>query len=244
MNPPAATSLDSPSPLTVRPSFVRRLVVAFVLLALVSLGISIGGKWLGRSIALAGHSDDTTLREVVIGNDVLRVPANMIRFESARRDGIAERLDLYVRWPHMEGYSQAASADFNHAGGDNPIIFVSFEDRMMSRDMSGRFAPIYSSLIMRPGRAAPGGLTAYALRPEAGYVDEILIVGEEEAARPFVARCLSGEAARQSLAPCERDIHVGRDLNLVYRMPAGLAGSWREVDAAVLRLAERLLGKR
>ena len=237
---PSAISLAAPP--IVRPRFLRRVAAGFALLALLSLAISIGGKWAGHAIVLAGHSDDTTMREVVIGNDVLTVPANMIRFEEARRDGIAGRLDLYVRWPQMDGYSNEASDDFNHADGRRTILFISFEDRVMTRDMSDRFQPIYSSLIVRPGRAGPAGLTAYPLRPEAGYVDEVLVVGDEQAARPFVARCLSGQAAQQSLAPCERDIHVGRDLNLVYRMPAELAGSWREVDAAVMELAGRLLG--
>jgi hypothetical protein len=221
--------------------FPRRVFAVFALLAALSLGISVAGQWAGRAIALAGHSDDPTTREIVIGNDVLVVPANMIRFEAARRDGIADRLDLYIRWPQLDGYSTEASDDFNHAHGGRSVIFLSFEDRMMSRDMSGRFGPIYSSLIVRPGKAAPAGLTAYALKPEVGYVDEMLIVGDESSARPFVARCLSGEAARQSLAPCERDIHVGRDLNLVYRMPAELAASWRDVDAAVTRLAASFL---
>ena len=221
---------------------MRRVFIAFALLAAASLGISLAGKWAGHSISMAGHTDDPTTREIVIGNDVLVVPANMIRFDGARRNGIADRIDLYVRWPQMDGYSRTASDDFNHADGSRAIIFVSFEERVMSRDMSGRLAPIYSSLIEPQPRPGPGGLSVYTLRPEAGYLDEVLIVGDETATRPFVARCLSGEAARQSLAPCERDIHVGRDLNLVYRMPAELAGSWREVDAAVARLADTLLG--
>ena len=53
------------------------------MLALLSLLISVGGNWLGRSIALAGHTDDTTIHEIVIGNNVISVPANAIRFERA-----------------------------------------------------------------------------------------------------------------------------------------------------------------
>ncbi|TGV29242.1 hypothetical protein EN811_30065, partial [bacterium M00.F.Ca.ET.168.01.1.1] len=100
--------------------------------------------------------DDTTVRQVVMGNNVIGVPSNFIRFDQARRDGIASRLDLYLRYPEMDGYSTAARDDFNHAT-TKKIVFLSFEPRMMSRDMSGRFAPIYSALIEKPGTAGPGG---------------------------------------------------------------------------------------
>ncbi len=50
----------------ISPSFVMKVFYVFAALALLSLAISVGGKWFGRSIALAGHTDDTTLREIVI----------------------------------------------------------------------------------------------------------------------------------------------------------------------------------
>ena len=217
----------------VRASFALRVFAAFAALALLSGAISVAGKWAGRSIAMAGHTDDATPYEIVIGNDVLSVPANMIRFDGSRRDGIAARLDLYLRWPQMDGYSAEAKDDFNHAGDTRNILFLSFEERMMSRDMSGRYEPIYRALVEGPGRAAPGGLTVYPFSPRSGYVDEVLVVGKEAAEAPFVMRCLSGTAMRESLAPCERDIHVGQGLTLTWRMPAELAGSWREVETAI-----------
>lgn len=225
----------------VRSSFMLKVFYACAALALVSAAIFVAGTWAGRSIAMAGHTDDTRLHEIVIGNNVLSVPANAIRFESARRDGVASRLDLYLRWPQMDGYSEEARDAFNHAGGRRDILFLSFEEQMMSRDMSGRLEPIYRALIEGPGRAGPAGLTVHAFSAESGYVDEVLIVGDDHGERPFVARCASGEAARQSLAPCERDIHVGDGLSLVYRMPAELAPSWREVEQAVREAATRFL---
>lgn len=222
---------------------MMRVFIAFAALAVFSAGISVAGKWAGRSIVMAGHSADTSLREIVIGNDVLSVPANMIRFDASRRDGVAARLDLYLRWPQMDGYSDAARNDFNHANGSRNILFLSFEERMMSQDMSGRLEPIYRAVIEASGRPGPGGLSVHSFSEHSGYGDEVLVVGDANGAKPFVMRCLAGEAARESLAPCERDIHVGHDLALTYRMPAGLAGSWREIDAAVRKFAERLLQK-
>lgn len=217
----------------VRASFMLRVFVVFACLALLSVAISVAGKWAGRSIALAGHTDSRAVHEVVIGNDVLALPANAIRFEASRRDGVAARIDLYLRWPDLEGYREDVRDDFNHAGGSRSILFLTIDERIMSRDMSGRLGPIYDRVIVQPGRRGPAGLTVHEFLPGTGYVDEVLVVGQQEGVRPFVARCLSGAAAADSLAPCERDVHVGRGLSLTYRFPAGLAEHWRELDAAV-----------
>ncbi|MEO3999100.1 hypothetical protein [Mesorhizobium sp. CAU 1732] len=231
-------------PVPVRSSFMLKVFLTFVLLALLSVAISIGGRMVGRTIAMAGHTDDLTVHDIVIGKDTLAVPANMIRFDASRRSGVTQRLDLYLNWPLLEGYSNEARDDFNHTGDTRNILFLSFEERMMSRDMSGRLEPIYRALVEGTGRPGPGGLTVYSFSEKSGYMDEILIVGDGDTDTPFVARCLSGDASRESLAACERDIHLGNGLSLSYRMPAELAGSWRDVDAAIREKAESFIVKR
>lgn len=213
-------------------AFMVRVFYAFAVLALLSVAISLGGKWYGRTIAMAGHTDDTTIHEVVLGNDVLAVPANAIRFEAARRSGVAERLDLYLHWPEMTGYSAAAAADFNRVGDDGRILFLRFEPRLMSRDMSGRYEPIYRKLVDPAGTHGPAGVTFYRFKDKVGYLDEVLAVAKGQA-EPFVARCLTGAAAENSFAPCERDLHVGDFLSLTYRFPLGLLARWEALDAAV-----------
>lgn len=212
---------------------MRKALYVFAALVLLSVAINVGGKWLGRTIALAGHTDDRTVHEIVIGNNVLAVPANAIRFDKARHDGVASRLDVYLRWPDMEGYTATARDDFNNASASRRILFVSFEQRMMSRDMSGRFAPIYSSLIKLPGTPGPGGLMLYDFTDKSGYMNEVLAVATRPGEDPFVARCLSGQSAEESLAPCERDIHLGDDLSLSYRFPRELLGDWQELEAGI-----------
>ncbi|TPL94805.1 hypothetical protein FJ960_27310 [Mesorhizobium sp. B2-3-11] len=236
-----AAIADGPELTVVDSMLMKRVFYAFAALAVLSIVISLGGKWFGRSIAMAGYSDDATVREVVIGNNIITVPANFIRFEQARRDGIASRLDLYLRYPQMDGYSEASRDDFNHAGANRNIIFLSFEQQMMSRDMSGRFGPIYSALIVQPGIPGPGGTTVYGFNEKSGYLNEMLVVGKRGGKDLFVARCLSGPSAGESLAPCERDIHVGDDLSLTYRFPKEFLGDWQTLDAAIAAEAGRIL---
>jgi hypothetical protein len=222
-------------------AFMLRAFYAFAALAVLSAGISVAGKWLGRAIALACHTEDTTIHEIVIGNNVLAVPANAIRFDRARRDGVAERLDLYLRWPDMGGYSAAARDDFNNTGAEKTILFVSFEEQTMSRDMSGRFDPIYRSLIVEPGVPGQGGTTLYGFNENSGYMNEVLAVAERPGQAPFVARCLSGANADDLAAPCERDVLIGDNLSLSYRFARELLPGWRALDAAVLASAARFL---
>ena len=107
------------------------------LLRLRRLGAAVAGDQCRRQvrpaagIAMAGHTDDASLHEVVIGNNVIAIAANAIRFERARRDGIASRLDVYLHWPDLEGYSEAHRNDFNHTGGTRRIVFLSFEERVV-----------------------------------------------------------------------------------------------------------------
>jgi len=227
------TATVSPTIRAIDSSFLLKVFYGFAALAVLSFAISVGGKWLGRSIALAGHTDDPTVREIVIGNNVIAAPANTIRFDRQRHDGVATRLDLYLRWPQLDGYTNAARDDFNNANGSRTILFLSFEERIMSRDMSGRLEPIYAPMLVRPGQPGPGGITLYAFDEKSGYLNEVLAVAYENTGAPFVARCLAGESAAESLAPCERDIHLGDNLSLTYRFPRELLGDWEKLDKAI-----------
>jgi hypothetical protein len=241
MKQASALAPEQPVPAAVSSSFMMKVFWIFAVLALLSLGISAGGKWLGRSIALAGHTDDATPHEIVIGNNVISTAANMIRFDRQRRDGVAGRLDLYMRWPALDGYSDAARDDFNHAKNSRNIIFLSFEERMMSRDMSGRLEPIYLPMLVSPGQPGPGDTTLYAFDEKSGYLNEVLAIATRAESEPFVARCLQGDSAAESLAPCERDIHLGDNLSLSYRFPRELLGDWRKLDAAIRAKAAAML---
>lgn len=221
---------------------MAKVFYCFMALGLLSVAIALGGKWLGQTIAMAGNTTDTTMHEIVIGNNVIAVPANTIRFADARHDGIASRLDVYLRYPQMDGYSEIASDAFNHANGAaKSILFLNFAEQVMSRDMSGRFAPIYSKLIEKPGTPGPAGIIFYDFAEKTGYLNERLAVAQRPGEEPFVARCLAEPEAEDSLAPCERDVLVGDGLSLTYRFPLELLGDWKALDSALAAEMRRIV---
>ena len=208
-------------------------------LALLSLGLTIAGHYLGHTISLGGHTEDATPQEIVIGNNVLELPANMIRFDKQRRNGVTERVDLYLHWPDMLGYQPAFLADFNGSGPEKRLLFLTFEPRATSEDMSGRYGPIYSTLTEDPGSKGPAGLTIQKFRADSGFVNEELVVSPEQAGHaPFVARCLDEESSKSNLASCQRDIFLGEDLQLTYRFPREMLGDWQKLDQQIWAFAE------
>lgn len=223
------------------PIFVRRVFLVFLALALLSVVISLAGRHYGRQIALAGHTESTHRHEIVLVNNVLSVPANAIRFEQDRRDGVAHRLDLYLSWPEMEGYTAARRNAFNHGEERDRIIFLGFEPQLMSRDMSDRYALIYESLIEPVAIGTEGDVAIHAFRDKSGYANEVLAIAPRDGRSPFVARCLDGDVGRSSLAPCERDLLAGDGLSLTYRFPRHLLKDWRSLDEAVSQVAASYL---
>jgi hypothetical protein len=81
----------------------------------------------------------------------------------------------------------------------------------------------------------------YGFSEKSGYLNEVLAVAGRPGKDPFVARCLSGPTAEESLAPCERDIQVGDSLSLTYRFPREFLGNWQALDAAIVAKATDVL---
>lgn len=233
-----APPLSSASMIEERPlvssGFVYRLTAGVAVLAALTVAITIGGHWLGEKISLAGHTIDTKPISVTIGDDTIRLAANTIRFPSERVDGTAERVDLYLTWPQMQGYSEADRMRFDDISQSSSLIFLQMSQSTMSRDMSGRLEPIYSQLMDGAAYAGPFDLTAHRLRADAGYNGEVLLTAPRPGEPDYAVRCLlPSSPALATSGDCQRDVKVGKDLSVLYRFSSNQLGDWRAMDAAV-----------
>ncbi len=87
---------------------MMKVFYAFAALALLSVAISVGGKWYGdRSPWPATPTTPDPPRGRHRQQCDLALPANAIRFETRAPRRHRDRLDLYLRWPDMEGYTDA-----------------------------------------------------------------------------------------------------------------------------------------
>lgn len=211
-----------------------RLTLTVILLIIITLAISIGGRWLGQGMALGGHSESGAILTVTIGEDTLKVPENTVRFAEQRRSGTAERVDLYLTWPGMMGYSSEQRDSFDNIERPDTLLFLQISQSTMSKDMSGRLTPIYTQLFDGPSEPYGNGLTLHHLKNTSGYGQEVLLTAEHQSQPTYAVRCLlpsTGE--RATSGDCQRDIHVGRDLTVLYRFSSSLLKDWDHIDAAV-----------
>tara|TARA_R110002020_G_scaffold21450_6_gene72871 strand:- start:6127 stop:6861 length:735 start_codon:yes stop_codon:yes gene_type:complete len=227
------------------PRFVWKLTAVVAVLCLVTLAIALTGRMIGHSISHAGNTADTTLYEIVIGNDVLSLPANVIRFESQRVSGVQNAVDTYFSWPGMNGYSEANRSIFTQTGSADGLVFARIAQATMSRDMSGRFTPIYKRLTDGVPVAGPSGLDSFRLRSGAGYANELMYVERTDSAEPYAIRCLVEDTAQEpefnTRTGCQRDISIGQDLSVTYRFSIDLLPHWRDIERDVRARLEQAL---
>ncbi|APG90841.1 hypothetical protein [Sinorhizobium americanum] len=216
------------------PRLAYMVIAAVGLLATLVLAISLSTPWLGEKLARAGHTSSRESLDIFIGQDHLRLPANVIRFDSQRATGVAERVDLYLTWPTLEGYSDATRHVFNDVDQPERLIFIQISQSTMSRDMSGRLEPIYRHILEESAQLGPAGLTKYDAKPSSSYAGEAFFAAARPGRPPFALRCLlPGSPATSTSADCQRDFHAGKDLSILYRFSAKLLPEWQAIDASL-----------
>jgi hypothetical protein len=219
-----------------------KIVGGLAALCLASILLSYGATRYGAWLAQDGRTESEDPVAVTIGQDTLVAPANMLRFPEQRKNGPAEQVDLVVTWPEMKGYTAASAHRFNQTSDDGNLLFLQYSQSVMSRDMSGRLEPIYKRLFSGDPQPGPAGLSVHRLDPKAGYGEEVILTGDETSEHPFVARCILPRSEKDATSSdCQRDIHVGRDLTLLYRFSSALLPEWRALDRTVRRFSEERL---
>jgi hypothetical protein len=228
------------------PESFRNLFIAMLIIGLISVLISVSGRMFGGQVMLGGNSTNTATHEIVIANAVLNVPENYIRHSDQRSSGVKAELDLYAVLPSLQGYSAKNRTLFNNEqNAESQLLFITIEPQQMSRDMSGRFDPIYRQLIEPTSEnTATEGLESYTFKKDrAVFANERLFVGAMAEGKPFVARCITGIDGDQAIAPCERDVFLANDLSVKYRFPFWLLKDYRTLDAQVTGLIEKMIVK-
>ncbi|PST24567.1 hypothetical protein C7U60_08020 [Mesorhizobium plurifarium] len=213
---------------------VYKAAALVVILFVLTTALSFSGRWFGEYLAQAGHTASRETYDIFIGQDHLRLPANVIRFENQRATGIAERVDLYLTWPGLQGYSEETRPLFDDITRPENLIFLQIAQSTMSRDMSGRLAPVYRHVLQDTPQAGPGGLTRYDAEPDSSYAGEAFFTAERDGRAPYVLRCVLPESpAASTSADCQRDVHMGKDLIILYRFSSRLLPQWRTIENSI-----------
>lgn len=235
------TATPEPKPL-VSQGFIWKTMLVIFIFAVLTIAVSLAGRWMGQRIAMGGHSVSTSLSTIIIEGERLNIPVNAIRFDNQRAGGKTDRLDLYLLWPQMEGYSTDNRRHFNDTENAEKMVFLTIRPVSMPIDMSQRLQPVYRRLIDPSGVRLENGLTQYRFAKDTRYVGELLYVGERPGQDPFVVRCLEETASPKGSRNCMRDISFGNNLSADYRFSAKLLPHWKELDTAIYSYANDARG--
>jgi hypothetical protein len=196
--------------------------------------------WYGQSAKAVGHTTSSDNFDIAIGQDRLKLAANTIRFETQRKQGKTERVDMYLTWPQLAGYSEENHELFDGQTNSGKVIFLQLSQSTMSRDMSGRFEAIYSHLVLGEPQDIKYGLKLYRFKPDAGYGDEVLLTAKRDGLPDYVVRCLMPTPQRPSTSgDCQRDVRLGQDLTVLYRFPVGLLNQWQALDDGLVNYLQQ-----
>jgi len=211
------------------------MLLVVVVMSVLIFSFAISANYFGTNAKKTGSTSDLSIKQIIVGNDVLNIPANVFRFEKQRQATTSKRLDLFYYWPGFQGYSVATHNLFYGADSSTEnLIFSTIENRTMQFDMSARLQPVYSKLLEGEQKTSVGGLIYQRLRPEAGYSGEELHY-QAEIQQPYVVRCQRIENGGIT-ASCMRDIHIGKGLAASYRFSRKLLPHWRAIEATMQKL--------
>ena len=233
----SAADENAPEPL-ISNRLLFRITAVIGLLAALAAALSVAGREFGEELVLGGNTESREIHRIIVGQDMLTLPANMIRFEAQRKSGRAESVSIYLSWPALEGYGRDNAAVFSDPHRSDRLIFAEFSQSVMSRDMSGRVEPIYSKLFAGEATKGPAGLTIHKLSKKSGFGDERLLTAKLADGSVYAVRCLlPADDQPATSADCLRDVRAGRDLTLLYRFSSALLPQWQEIDRAVRNFA-------
>lgn len=223
---PASNPAKTKSLVTSR--IVSTLLKLTFLLLIVSIILFSAANYFGDGISRGGHSVSNEKLEIVLGNEVLHVPENFIRYSHQRRRGLHQKLELYIHWPSLSGYADDLSEAFNESSEYSNLIFVTLEKRSMAYDMSGRISSIYKRFFVGDPAPYSAGLVQQSLSAEGGFIDEDLYYAAGSP-YPFATRCVR-ENSKVGTPYCLRDIHISKDISVTYRFHKRLLPDWISID--------------
>lgn len=218
---------------------LKLIVIFSIVLALLVVTIKLLAGYAGAELIRAGHTTSTQIHRVIINRDIASLPANMIRYPSQRRIKESKKLDLYVHWPTLDGYSEELKSVFNGIQISSQIIFITLLPRFSDLDMSARIGPIYENFLIGPQTPVGDNLVSRQLDPENGFINEYLIV-EKNNPNPFSARC-EKPGSNGRAAYCIRDINIGESLSLTYRFHSDLIPQWLDLEQSIIKKFDAII---
>jgi len=187
-------------------------------------------------------TDSGKLVPLRIGNAGFHIPANYILFASARKGGTFKHLALAALLPDLAGYTLSTAQEFNDNSPDSRVVNFTIKDEKLAVTGHQRLTRVFMPQIANPdGTPAPDGLMLYTFKPQSGYRNEDLFVGEGDGG-PILLRCT--RVATDIPAPnCRTDLALASGMTLTYHFKRAQLPHWRAIDTGIRALSGAFMDK-
>jgi hypothetical protein len=180
----------------------------------------------------ASATAQTAPVSLAVGGVSFVIPANYIRYRSARRGGPLTQVALFALLPDFRGYSDKDAQVFGSNAADSPVVNILLHEEQLKLSELDRLQRIYLIYVRDPkGRPGPFGLMQYEFRDDSGYKGEDLFVGRF-GTRTVVLRCVRSSASVPSPG-CLRETRLARHAAITYRFKRSQLSRWREIATGV-----------
>jgi len=190
----------------------------------------------------AAPTDSTTPVALNVGSRHFHIPANYIPYASARKGGALTELKLQALLPDLQGYSTGDAQEFNSDAADSRVVKLRIRAEPTTLPESDRLNRVYLPQVAnRDGAAGSDGLTHYTFRPDTGYRNKDLFLGQTDKG-PMALLC--EQPAEDVVAPiCRRDMLLAPGVALNYFFKRTHLANWREIDTGVRALIASFMDK-
>ncbi|MBV8801136.1 MAG: hypothetical protein JO208_15190 [Alphaproteobacteria bacterium] len=167
-----------------------------------------------------------------VGGVSFVIPANYIRYRSARRGGSQTQVALFALLPDFRGYTDGQAQSFLSNAPDSPVVNILLHEEELKLNEQDRLRRIYLAYVADPkGRPGPFGLEQFEFRADSGYRGEDLFVGRF-GTQIMLLRCVRGSPNIPSPG-CLRETRLARHAGVTYRFKRSQLSRWREIASGV-----------
>jgi hypothetical protein len=208
--------------------FTLLVLISLAVTALGFVGYAMWPSWPDADVAL-----DAPSLPITVAGALFNVPPQAIRVAAQRHSGAQERVDLVFLWPSLAPPEANGPAP-GLAERDRVFVTIAAATSLPPVERLKAIYPRYTATTPAPG---PPGLAIFAFRDGSPYQGED-VVFDAEAPEKFLARCARTVNA---LTPgtCLAERRIG-DTDVVARFPRDWLESWRDVEAKLGQLIDRL----
>ena len=207
-----------------------------IVLMLVAIAVFMLRTYTGMG-ALGGFSSNTEPTTIEIAHTRLFVPRNIIRFRDQRESPALSKLDLFVKWPTMKGFTSENAATFQDTNKTTELIFITLEAGKPLHPAQQKLKELYRRFFTNSPWRGPAGLIGNALDSSSGYLSEDVLYAQHDD-ELFLTRCLQeGKGLTNNLQlTCIYEFTFEDGINVYIRFHRSLLADWQALDERVKRL--------